>query len=194
MDSVNDTINVQIGQRIFDLRVERDLQQGELAVAVGLNQSVLNRIEKGTRPAKAAEIRMLAQYFGVSSDTILGISVAAGETTAALDEHAPLTSIVPPLPHTPGSGIVVGAASMESNGDNAVEMGNSQDAGLEEEHASPPPVTSRTVATPTLADTLAFTPLELALMTSFRALDTRGQETVRSLIAIEQQLMPIFAQ
>lgn len=194
MDSVNDTINVQIGQRIFDLRVERDLQQGELAVAVGLNQSVLNRIEKGTRPAKAAEIRMLAQYFGVSSDTILGISVAAAAATAALDEHAPLTSIVPSLSHTPGSGIVVGVASTDSGSDNATETASTQDVRLEERDSSPPPVTNRTIATPTLADTLAFTPLELTLMTSFRALDTRGQETVRSLIAIEQQLMPIFAQ
>ena len=62
-----------IGQRIYDLRVDRDIQQGELAAAVKLNQSVLNRIEKGTRAARDREVRDIALYFGISADDLLGI-------------------------------------------------------------------------------------------------------------------------
>ncbi len=62
-----------IGQRIYDLRVERDVQQGELAAAVQLHQSVLNRIEKGTRPARDREIRDIALFFHVSADDLLDL-------------------------------------------------------------------------------------------------------------------------
>ena len=62
-----------IGQRIYDLRVERDIAQGTLADAVHLHQSVLNRIEKGTRPARDREVRDIALYFGVSADELLGL-------------------------------------------------------------------------------------------------------------------------
>ena len=62
-----------IGQRIYDLRVERDVQQGELAEAVHLHQSVLNRIEKGTRPARDREVRDIALFFDVSAYELLGL-------------------------------------------------------------------------------------------------------------------------
>ncbi len=63
-----------IGQRIYDLRIERDIQQGELANAVGLHQSVLNRIEKGSRPARDTEIAAIASYLQISSDYLLGLN------------------------------------------------------------------------------------------------------------------------
>ena len=66
-----------IGQRIYDLRIERNIQQGELAKAVHIHQSVLNRIERGTRPARDTEIRDIAIYFGVSADTLLAIPAAS---------------------------------------------------------------------------------------------------------------------
>lgn len=68
-----------IGQRIYDLRIERDIQQGELANAVGLHQSVLNRIEKGSRPARDIEIAAIASFLQVSSDYLLGLSAVQHE-------------------------------------------------------------------------------------------------------------------
>ena len=53
-----------IGQRIYDLRIEIDVQQGELSKAIGLHQSVLNRIEKGTRPAQDTEIISMCYSMG----------------------------------------------------------------------------------------------------------------------------------
>jgi len=63
-----------IGRRIYDLRIERDVQQRELAQAIHLHQSVLNRIEKGTRPARDAEIRAIALFFHISTDELLGMT------------------------------------------------------------------------------------------------------------------------
>lgn len=62
-----------IGCRIYNLRVKHDVQQGELARAIQLHQSVLNRIEHGTRPARDNEIRDIARFFAVSADFLLGI-------------------------------------------------------------------------------------------------------------------------
>lgn len=64
----------KIGRMIYDLRIEQDIQQCELARAIGLHQSVLNRIEKGSRPARETEIVALARFFDVSTDYLLGIS------------------------------------------------------------------------------------------------------------------------
>ena len=84
------TAAADIGQRIFDLRIEHDIQQGELAQAIHLNQSVLNRIEKGTRPARDKEIRALALFFHVSADHLLGLTDAP-----SLPDDTPCTEPVP---------------------------------------------------------------------------------------------------
>ena len=78
-----------IGQRIYDLRVERDIAQGTLADAVHLHQSVLNRIEKGTRPARDREVRDIALFFGVSADELLGMPPRATDDAhlSPLERH-----------------------------------------------------------------------------------------------------------
>lgn len=78
-----------IGQRIYDLRVEKNIQQGELAKAVHIHQSVLNRIERGTRPARDTEIRDIAIYLGVSADMLLAIPVASAKKNPASQEVSP---------------------------------------------------------------------------------------------------------
>ena len=80
--------NTGIGRRIFDLRIERDIQQGELANAIHLHQSVLNRIEKGTRPARDIEIRDMANFFQVSADFLLGIERARQSMPAIYSRQA----------------------------------------------------------------------------------------------------------
>lgn len=61
-----------IGSRIYDLRMANHVQQCELAKAVGLHQSVLNRIEKSTRPIRATELADIAAYFAVRMEYLLG--------------------------------------------------------------------------------------------------------------------------
>lgn len=65
---------LNIGQMIYDLRIEQDIQQCELARAIGLHQSVLNRIEKGSRPARDTEIISIARFFNVCTDYLLGLT------------------------------------------------------------------------------------------------------------------------
>lgn len=59
------------GQRITKLRKERDLQQKEVAEAIGMNRIVLNRIELGKRPLRDDEAVALADFFHVTTDYLL---------------------------------------------------------------------------------------------------------------------------
>ena len=58
--------------RILELRTKRNLTQKEFADGVKINRSVINRIEKGTRPIRDDELKIIANYFSVSTDYLLG--------------------------------------------------------------------------------------------------------------------------
>lgn len=60
-----------IGQRIIQLRQSMNLQQKEVAEAIGMNRIVLNRIELDKRPLRDDEVVMLANFFHVTSDYLL---------------------------------------------------------------------------------------------------------------------------
>lgn len=62
-----------IAAKIVSLRNEKGWSQRELAERVGLNKSVMNRIELGDRPIKDNELIELARVFGVSTDYLLGL-------------------------------------------------------------------------------------------------------------------------
>lgn len=59
------------GERIVYLREQHNLSQLELANKIKLNNSVLNRIEKGIRAIRDDELVSIANFFGVSTDYIL---------------------------------------------------------------------------------------------------------------------------
>lgn len=63
---------MSVGSAIIYLRELLDLTQGELAEKVGINRSVLNRIELGTRAIRDDELVKLADYFDISADYLLG--------------------------------------------------------------------------------------------------------------------------
>lgn len=89
----------EIGRRIYDLRVEHDVQQGELAKAIHLHQSVLNRIEKGTRPARDNEIRAIALFFHVSADELLGLDDQDGDPPSHSGKEMGDLLCKPPILH-----------------------------------------------------------------------------------------------
>jgi len=62
---------LSIGDRIVNLREKKGWAQRELARRVDLNYSVMNRIEKGTRPLTDVEIIKIADALGVSTDYLL---------------------------------------------------------------------------------------------------------------------------
>ena len=62
-----------IGQRIRELREQRDIKQEQLAEILNINKTTLSRIERGETKTVGSDILMkLAEYFGVSIDFLVG--------------------------------------------------------------------------------------------------------------------------
>lgn len=62
-----------IGDRIKELRKEKNLSQIQLASQIGVSQKAIDYWELGTNEPKASYIIKLAKYFDVSADFLLGI-------------------------------------------------------------------------------------------------------------------------
>lgn len=62
---------LSLGERIISLREKKNWNQKELAHEININVSVMNRIEKGTRPLTDIEIVKIAEVFEVSTDYLL---------------------------------------------------------------------------------------------------------------------------
>ncbi|MBK3495290.1 helix-turn-helix transcriptional regulator [Viridibacillus sp. YIM B01967] len=65
---------MDIGKRIILLREKKGWSQRELASRVGLNPSVMNRIESENRPIKDEELLKLSNVLECTSDHLLGRS------------------------------------------------------------------------------------------------------------------------
>ncbi|EAC8843134.1 helix-turn-helix domain-containing protein [Listeria monocytogenes] len=65
---------MEVNKMIVNLREKRNISQRELANRIGINKSVMNRIESGERDVRAHELEAIANYFNVSTDYLLGRS------------------------------------------------------------------------------------------------------------------------
>ena len=63
---------MSVSSKIIELRERHDLTQKELADKININRSVLNRIEKGTRPVRDEELKSFANFFDVPIGYLLG--------------------------------------------------------------------------------------------------------------------------
>lgn len=61
------------GIKLKELRIEKGLTQEQLAKELGYNQSMISFWEKGINEPTETAIRKTAQFFGVSSDYLLGL-------------------------------------------------------------------------------------------------------------------------
>jgi transcriptional regulator with XRE-family HTH domain len=59
-------------QRLRDLREDRDMTQTEVATMLGIQQTVYSRYERGFQNIPIEYLIQLADYYGVSTDYILG--------------------------------------------------------------------------------------------------------------------------
>lgn len=59
-------------KRIYELRKQRKLSQKELGQAVGLSHKAISTIESGSRSTTIEKLVLLADFFGVSADYLLG--------------------------------------------------------------------------------------------------------------------------
>ena len=60
-------------ERLKELRIERGLSQSELARRTGLSRIAINHWEHCNRLPMATAIIILAKFFGVSADYLLGL-------------------------------------------------------------------------------------------------------------------------
>lgn len=60
-------------QRVYELRVLRRLSQKELGEAIGLTSKSISTIESGLRKTTIDKLILLAKFFGVSTDYLLGL-------------------------------------------------------------------------------------------------------------------------
>lgn len=61
-------------QRIEDLRIDHDLTQQDIANLLHCQREVYRRYEKGTRELPLSYAIILAQYYHVSLDYLVGLS------------------------------------------------------------------------------------------------------------------------
>ena len=59
-------------RRLRDLREDRDLKQTDVAALLGIRQTVYSRYERGYQNLLLEHLLALADYYGVSTDYILG--------------------------------------------------------------------------------------------------------------------------
>ena len=64
---------MRISEIIIVLRKERNISQTELGKAIGVSARAISYWEQGINEPKATYIAKLAEYFGVSSDYLLGL-------------------------------------------------------------------------------------------------------------------------
>lgn len=60
--------------RIRALREDRDLRQMDVSIATGIDQKTLSNYETGKTNPDSYSIMRLAEFFGVSTDYLLGYS------------------------------------------------------------------------------------------------------------------------
>lgn len=66
---------MRVGEIIKELRTERNISQAFLAQQIGVSQKAVDYWERGINEPKASYIVKLADYFDVSADYLLGLSL-----------------------------------------------------------------------------------------------------------------------
>ena len=80
-------VKLTIGERLKDLRVERKLTLEQLADEVGISKSALGKYESDNgKDISPYSISLLADYYGVSADYLMGRTEAKNHPNTALHE------------------------------------------------------------------------------------------------------------
>ena len=80
-------VKLTIGERLKDLRVERKLTLEQLSVEVGISKSALGKYESDNgKDISPYSIMLLADYYGVSCDYLMGRTETKNHPNTALHE------------------------------------------------------------------------------------------------------------
>ena len=64
-----------LGERLKELREEKQISQKELSNRTGITQASIARYELNITEPKATEIKILSEFFNKTSDYILGLEM-----------------------------------------------------------------------------------------------------------------------
>lgn len=67
-------MNILLKERVYQLRKEAHLSQQQLGEILGLTHKSISMIESGGRGTTIEKLVLLAEYFQVSTDYLLGIT------------------------------------------------------------------------------------------------------------------------
>lgn len=62
------------GERLRELRKSKSVSQMQLAVALGLTQNAIGMMERGYRGTTIDKLVLMAEFFHVSTDYLLGVT------------------------------------------------------------------------------------------------------------------------
>ena len=71
----------EFGERLREARIDRGMNQGELADAIGLTQASISQFEKGLRMPTPANIRKFAQILDIREEDLAGQNQGEFEKT-----------------------------------------------------------------------------------------------------------------
>lgn len=78
---------ILLKERVYQLRKQAGLSQKELGEVVGLTSKSISTIESGLRSTTIDKLVLLAEYFHVSTDYLLGITDDPAWRGTPLDEN-----------------------------------------------------------------------------------------------------------
>lgn len=64
---------MEMGQKLRDLREDRDLTRKEVAFDLQMHPQQLYKYETGIQEMTASKIKAICEYYGVSADYVLGL-------------------------------------------------------------------------------------------------------------------------
>jgi transcriptional regulator with XRE-family HTH domain len=73
---------VNIGEKIKNIRKDRDISQNELAHAIGISRSSLSLIESGKRKVSVEELQTLAKYLKLPISELVEENTGTNESTS----------------------------------------------------------------------------------------------------------------
>jgi len=76
--NVTKAVKRVVGERLFELRKEKNLNQYHLSKLLKVENNTYVRYEKGYTAPSSLEIRILADFYGVSADYLLGREIGRG--------------------------------------------------------------------------------------------------------------------
>ena len=76
---------VEFGQRLKELRKQKNLTQKQLASLIGVQNSIISFYEVGDRTPSPETLRKIASVFHVSTDYLLGIETQESIDISGLD-------------------------------------------------------------------------------------------------------------